>query len=466
MDAPGIRSLPLNFCSRLENEWPKRGASIIEALRTGIPSVAIRLNPSKWLQGFQIPTEWLYESIPWSDDGFFVGKRPIFTLDPLMHAGAYYVQDASSQILDEVLKQIGAFRLGLDLCAAPGGKSQILLKHLSAGGHLMCNEISRIRVPILEETLVKWGNPRASVWNWDARGFGSSDFCFDLILVDAPCSGEGLFRKDAAALSRWSTEHVQSCARRQRSIIEDILPCLAPGGVLIYATCTLATEENEDVWRYILKHDMEPVTLQIPVEWGWTDSSELDPELPQGVAFRMLPDHGRGEAFFICCFRKKRSEKVHKPVNTNRKNNFIAVHPVMKVMDPVGFLVPEDVQLVKIKKQHWLVSDAVLSAYETRSWNNCHKPGAKIGGWHPSDPAAPSHESALLSVCDWHSYPSIDLNEREAQWYLSGREFDPGKMPDGYFLVKHKGLALGWSKRMGRSMARSYPAAWRIKMQT
>lgn len=465
MDAQFSRSLPVGFCQRLESEWPARGTSIIDALKTGVPTVSIRTNPMKWTTDCQIPDGWRPEPIPWCDEGFYLGERPIFTLDPLMHAGAYYVQDASSQILDHVLKQIGTFNLGLDLCAAPGGKSQILSKHLTPGGHLMCNEVNRIRVSILEETLTKWGNPRISIWNWDAQGFGQSEFRYDLILVDAPCSGEGLFRKDAAAVTRWSPEHVASCARLQQSIINDILPCLAPGGVIIYATCTLATQENEHAWRYLLKHDLEPVLLQLPAHWGWTDASELDPDLPEGAAFRMLPDQGRGEAFFFCCFRKKPSEIVPLTAHSFKTTNSAVVSMGLETVDPKVLLKHSDVKFVKIKNQLWLVSDLVARTYKAYNWNKCLKPGMTLGGLYPNEFTAPSQESAFLSECSWDSFPSIDLNEREALWYLSGRDFSPGKMPEGHFIVRYKGLGLGWSRRHGRSMARSYPAGWRIKMK-
>lgn len=465
MDLHVHRTLPVDFCRRLESEWPKRGGSIIDALKFGEASVSVRINRSKWASDFHFARDWLPEPIPWCDEGFYLGKRPIFTLDPFMHAGAYYVQDASSQILDWVLKQTGPYKLGLDLCAAPGGKSQILSNHIAPGGHLMCNEISRVRVSILEETLAKWGNPRTSIWNWDAQGFGQSNFRFDMILVDAPCSGEGLFRKDAAALARWSTDHVESCARTQHSIIDDILPCLAPNGVIIYSTCTLAPQENEQIWRYLLKQDLEPVILHMPAAWGWTDCSEFDAELPKGAAFRLLPDQGRGEAFFMCCFRKKQTAVMPESKPLTEKSNKMMRSTELNFIDPVGLLAHKDVKLIQIKKQNWLVSESVLRGYEPQYWRKCLKPGAKIGGLRPTDPTLPSHESAFLSECNWSQFPAIDLDEREALWYLSGRDFSPGKMPDGHFLVRFKGLALGWSRRHGRSMARSYPTGWRIKMQ-
>jgi len=461
--APIIRILPKDFCERLERGWHKRGMNIVHALSTGEPVVSIRLNPKKWGIGLPIPTEWLSEPIPWSEGGYYLPDRPTFTLDPLMHAGVYYVQDASSQILDAVLKQLGPFQLGLDLCSAPGGKSQILARHISKGGHLMCNEINRIRVSVLEETLAKWGDPRLSIWNWDASGFGRSDFRFDLILVDAPCSGEGLFRREETAIARWSPGLTDSCARLQQSILNDILPGLAPGGVLIYSTCTLAEQENEQVWRYLLDHGLEAVPLNLPTDWGWTDSSCLYTDIPEGVAFRMLPDQGRGEPFFLCCFRKGNADSITEIDNMEiERSNTLKLEQIT-----TDFIrIPEDVRLVKIKKQNWIVSESVLNQYIPRTWKKCLKPGIRIGGLHPSDPTVHFHESALLSECHWDEVPSIELSKREALWFLSGREFDPGRMPDGYFLVRFKGMPIGWSKRRGRSLARSYPAAWRIRMRT
>jgi len=460
-----MRTLPAEFCSRIEHEWPDRSSGILDALRTGEPRVSVRLNPSKWPGGLRFPDEWLIEPIPWSKHGYYVRQRPLFTLDPLMHAGAYYVQDASSQILDEILRQLGSFNLGLDLCAAPGGKSQILSGYIAENGHLMCNEISRIRLSALEETLVKWGNPRLSIWNWDAKGFGQSDFRFDLILLDAPCSGEGLFRKEAAAIARWSPWQVEACSNLQRSIIDDILPCLAPGGVIIYSTCTLATQENEHIWKYLLNQGLEPIFLNIPSEWGWTDSSELHHDLPKDAAFRMMPGQGGGEAFFICCFRKKSIDMRAEAGHSDKYAHRFTEYPVRGAIDPGSLILPGDVQIIQLKNEHWLVGKGMMNEYNPRSWKKCSKPGIRMGGLNGTGSKIPVHESALLSDCNWETHPAIDLSEREALWYLSGREFDPGHMPDGCFLVRFKGLALGWSKRKGRSMARSYPAAWRIKMR-
>jgi NOL1/NOP2/fmu family ribosome biogenesis protein len=234
--------------------------------------------------------------------------------------------------------------------------------------------------------------------------------------------------------------------------------------VIIYSTCTLAIQENEQMWKLLLNHGLEPIYLDIPSEWGWTDSSDLDHDLPKDAAFRMMPGQGGGEAFFICCFRKKCNDLSAEAGNSGKNSPRFTDYPVRRAIDPGDLSLPDDVQIVQLKNEHWLVGKGIMNEYDPRSWKKCIKPGFRMGGLNATGPI-PVHESALLSDCNWETHPAIDLNEREALWYLSGREFDPGHMPDGYFLVRFKGLALGWSKRKGKSMARSYPAAWRIKMR-
>ena len=184
------------------------------------PQVSIRINTRK----LSAPTKGA--EVPWCATGQYLDKRPSFTLDPLLHAGCYYVQEASSMFVEQVYRQFidTEAPVVLDLCAAPGGKSTHLASLLDGKGWLVSNEVMRNRVNILRENIIKWGAPNVTVTNNDPADFGKLTGLFDLILVDAPCSGEGMFRKDEQAVEEWSPENVRFCAERQRRILADIFP--------------------------------------------------------------------------------------------------------------------------------------------------------------------------------------------------------------------------------------------------
>ena len=277
-----------------ENTGERRASAILEAL-VGEPVVSVRANP------FKISPERLREhfgpvageAVPWAaDEAFYLTERPSFTLDPLFHAGAYYVQEASSmfvgQLFDTAAGELGEENLNvLDLCAAPGGKTTQILSHLNGRGHLVANEVIGSRVPILAENVAKWGCGNVTVANSDASCFGKSaggrgGQSYDIIVTDVPCSGEGMFRKGEQAQDNWSVNNVMLCAARQRRIVSDVWPALRDGGFLIYSTCTFNRYEDED-----------------NVEWV---CNELGAECLQQRHF--YPGEDKGEGFFAALIRK------------------------------------------------------------------------------------------------------------------------------------------------------------------
>ena len=226
---------------------------MLEALGEA-PSVSIRLNPSK-LRECPFPDA---QPVPWSPFGYLLKERPVFTLDPLFHAGCYYVQDTSAMFVGHVFRQLlplmepGA--TVLDLCAAPGGKSTDLAASLrERWGNaftLLANEVMRNRFGVLRSNLDTWGDPRTGCVSRDPSAFGDSPL-FDAVVADVPCSGEGMFRKDAQAVAEWSLQTVEFCAARSRRILRDIWPTLKPGGFLVYSTCTFNHFENDDTVEWI-----------------------------------------------------------------------------------------------------------------------------------------------------------------------------------------------------------------------
>ena len=266
--------------------------ALCEALEQQDTPVSVRMNTAKWEH---VPAH--RSAVPWSEQGYYLDGRPTFTFDPLFHAGCYYVQEASSMFVEQALRQyVTEPSVMLDLCAAPGGKSTLCRSVLPEGSLLVANEVMRNRSQVLAENLVKWGHPEVIVTNNDPADFTSLENTFDVMLTDVPCSGEGMFRKDPVAVSEWSLENVDTCWQRQRRILRDIWPCLKPGGLLIYSTCTYNREENEDNVAWIAETlGAEVLPLEVPEEWHITGNLT-------GNAFpvyRFLPHRMQGEGLFL-----------------------------------------------------------------------------------------------------------------------------------------------------------------------
>lgn len=274
--------------------------------------VSIRLNPMKLKKG-----EWEViggEQVPWCQDGYYLPKRPNFTMDPLLHAGCYYVQEAASMFLDEVMRQLSiahcplSIKQALDLCAAPGGKSTLLRAALPADAMLYSNEPIRNRANILKENVTKWGYPNHEVTNLYPRDYRKQKRHFDFILCDVPCSGEGMFRKDEATIREWSPQNVEKCWQLQREIVNDAWKCLNDGGVLVYSTCTFNTKENEENVRWMMEElGAEIVPIEIKPEWNITGS------LLEGFnepVYRFIPGITRGEGLFMAVMKKPCEERT------------------------------------------------------------------------------------------------------------------------------------------------------------
>jgi 16S rRNA C967 or C1407 C5-methylase (RsmB/RsmF family) len=252
-------TLPTDFVATLEDHFNRE---VVGAVLRGLdepPSISVRLNQNKPSDRFN--TE---RRVPWSDRGRLLEKRLSFSLDPLLHAGAYYVQDSSSMIIEYLLNQLsfdGGGLLALDLCAAPGGKSIILSDFLEDRGYLIANEVDQKRNAVLTENLLKWGSAHHAITQLSASKLGEFESVFDLVLIDAPCSGEGMFRKDAFALEQWNLDLVAHCTNTQSQILNDIDSAIRPGGYVVYSTCTMNVQENERQVKHMLELGYELVAI-------------------------------------------------------------------------------------------------------------------------------------------------------------------------------------------------------------
>lgn len=287
-----MMTLPEDFVRLMREHYDKVTAdSLCEALETTDPEVSVRLNPRKISAEEALSHNPDLEPVPWCPDAFYLKERPAFTFDPLLHAGAYYVQEASSMyVAPLLLPQRGENNplLALDLCAAPGGKSTLLQSLLPEGSLLISNEPVAKRAQVLAENMQKWmtglpgSAPQSIVTQNFPAEFGALTGCVDVLLTDVPCSGEGMFRKDEDARREWSLQNVRMCQLRQRDILQDIWHVLKPGGLLIYSTCTFNRYEDEDNTRYFCD------------ELGGFCIMER----------HFLPGRDRGEGFYVAAIRK------------------------------------------------------------------------------------------------------------------------------------------------------------------
>ena len=422
-------------------------ADFLSTLESPSP-VSIRLNPDKHGQLFAL--EQFDGQIPWCPDAYYLKERPVFTLDPCFHGGAYYVQEASSMFLATVLRQIQEERplRVLDLCASPGGKSTLLASLLPQGSLLVSNEVIKSRAAILKENVIKWGHDNVVVTNSDPSRFSPFAGAFDIILVDAPCSGEGMFRKDDKAIDEWSENNLRLCEERQKRILSDIWPALRPEGYLIYSTCTYNPGENDDMLRWLTQNfQATPVVVRHPFP-GIT---------PTLFGNQFYPHKTRGEGLFIGVVQKNdgipyspKREKKHLPLPKlpNGANAYLpksADHTLYQTAATIGMLPTRHADFVR-----------QLSAGITILYKGCEI-GEDIKGRLKPSPAL-----ALYCHLNKKQLPCMDLDLPTALQYLR-REDIRTEAPRGeWVLLTHCGIALGWAKEVGNRLNNYYPKEWRI----
>lgn len=418
--------LPKDFESYFRERWNVEAVDALICGLEGEPSVSIRLNTARL--PIDAEPEGADGRVPWCPEGIYLKSRPAFTADPLLHAGAYYVQEASSMFLAHAVRSMVegqgsmvndqlSINNCLDLCAAPGGKSTLLRNLLPDDCLLVSNEPVRARAHVLAENMAKWGHPNVKVTQSyaadiaEAVGRGgrkkdSSHDPFDLILADVPCSGEGMMRKEEEAVRQWSPAFVSECATLQRSIVADIWPALRPGGFLIYSTCTFNPEEDEDNVEWIAR-ELGADIIPIPVDPTWNIYGDLRSTSPNGEAGRgnstshlsfchFLPGQVRGEGFFCALLRKHVSETE-----------------------------------------------------------------VNVGGKSKRSVPLPSLPTDLLEAPD---APRVDLTLPDAIRYLQREALVlPSGTPLGIVQVCYQGQRLGLVKNLGTRANNLYPKEWRIR---
>ncbi len=455
--------LPASFLLSLEGIKGFDKAPFEAVHQSGEQVVSVRVNPAKITSNEQVTfaDASIEENVPWTAYGYYLSQRPSFTLDPAFHAGAYYVQEASSMFLEQVLRQtidLSQPIKVLDLCAAPGGKSTLVQSLISDKSLLVSNEVIKTRVTILAENITKWGAANVMVTNNDPADFQRLENYFDVIVVDAPCSGSGLFRKDTAAIEEWSLQNVTMCSQRQQRILADILPALKEGGTLIYSTCSYAEMEDEAIADWLIAdHGMISTPIQLEQEWQIVETSSPK---RNGVGYRFYPDKIKGEGFFIAVFTKgdKQSPQWTSDKYKTKSPRLVAkemevVKPFLKAADNFFFIKQhEDVIALPMHLENELAT--IQHALYIK------KAGVKMGAIIRNE-LIPDHELALSNILN-NNISFIEADKATALQYLRKQEIKMPTVIRGWALLTYNHLPLGWVKVLPNRINNYYPANWRI----
>jgi len=456
-------NLPSIFLNSLLGLKGFEEAAFTEVHQSGEQVVSIRLNPDKLktIDQLSFTNAVVEDVVPWNSQGYYLSQRPSFTLEPIFHAGAYYVQEASSMFLAQVLKQTTDLSKPikvLDLCAAPGGKSTLIQSLISSKSLLISNEIIKSRVTILAENITKWGAANVIVTNNEPKDFERLKDYFDVIVVDAPCSGSGLFRKDNAAIKEWSQQSVQMCSQRQQRILADVLPALKEGGTLIYSTCSYSQIENEGISDWLI-NEYNLSSAKIKIEQHWNIIETQSPQ-HNACGYRFYPDKIKGEGFFIAAFTKGKPTAQEWPANKYKSKServspkdIIALAPYLNNTEDFFYIKQKDDIIAMPNHLENELATIQFALY-------IKKAGVKLGSLIRNE-LIPDHELAVSTIIN-KNISFIEVDTETALQFLRRQEFNLSTQIKGWALLTHQQLPLGWVKVLANRVNNYYPKEWRI----
>lgn len=443
---------PKEFLESMAHQLGDELPAFLESLNQSAP-VSIRYNRAKTSEGAA-------QQIPWCASAYYLDARPSFTRDPLFHAGAYYVQEASSMFLEQAVLQSVSVQTpitALDLCAAPGGKSTHLVSLLHEESFIISNEVIKTRASILAENIQKWGYSNVVVTNNDPEDFARLEGLFDLIVVDAPCSGEGMFRKDETAINEWSTDNVALCSKRQQRILADVWPALKANGILIYCTCTFNTSENEENLRWLQENfHVESLPIAFPADWG-IETIPAD----TFTGYRFYPHKTKGEGFFISVIRKKETT----PTVSLRSKNKLTV-PAAQIQEQLRTWVkqPERFSFVQWHERVVMFHTQHLPFIEFLSGKLGIVSSGTIIAEVKHTKLIPDHALAMCIHLNPEAFTLLDVSEEQALIYLKKETFTPDTTQTGFALVRFQTIPLGFVNLLGNRLNNLYPKNLRIRM--
>ncbi len=447
-----------SFFKYLEEAIGHENALVAFSAFTQPASVSVRLNTFKKGCSFE------GRAVAWSPYGVMLEQRPQFTLDPVFHAGAYYVQDSSSMFVGHLFRDVLSridipssrpLRV-LDLCAAPGGKTTDLAASLRerCGDNfvLVANEVMKTRVGVLADNVALWGDPNVVVTCDDPRVFASLTGYFDVILADVPCSGEGMFRKDEQAQQQWSEDNVALCEGRQRRIIADVWPALQQDGVMIYSTCTFNRYENDGNVQWIADNLGADILSNSLTEDGIIKTSS---------GYSLVPGFVEGEGQY-CAALKKTSSLEYVQSRINRNNERVQKQPSL----PDGLD-----SLFAVKMKFALKGDMVTAVPENISADaamlrqSLHVVAAGCAvGTLKGKILVPDADLALCTALSADAFPRQNVDRQTALAYLHRDAILLPDAPKGYVLVCIDDLPLGFVKNLGNRCNSLHPQSRRIRM--
>jgi 16S rRNA C967 or C1407 C5-methylase (RsmB/RsmF family)/NOL1/NOP2/fmu family ribosome biogenesis protein len=435
-----MTSLPQDFIARIQQDQFVPD-SLLEALDTTAPT-SVRLHPKR-ASNFN-----LTHTVAWNPNGIYLSERPAFTYDPLFHAGAYYPQEAGSMYLQKVLEQLALPEnpVILDLSAAPGGKSTLIASFLKHRGVLIANEINRSRAYILSENLTKWGYANAFVCNHKPSELNALVGQIDVLVVDAPCSGEGMFRKDHNARAEWNLGNAVTCASRQTEILDEVWPLLKEGGYLIYSTCTFNPAENEQQLLGFLA-DQSAQKVKLPhFEGMQADRNE--------IGHYFFPNLIKSEGFYIAALQKiARTNSRHRPT----KNNVVSGAPkeLMSLLNA-----STDLQFWQEADKVYATTPFALSIYAGIQALKFLKKGTHVATAHKKS-WTPGYDLTYSLFPIW-DLPTKSVEAPEALRILHG-ESQQWEAPAGFYLIQYQGQSIAMVKQIGQRFNNLHPTEWRIR---
>ncbi len=427
--------LPEAFLKRMERQLGADYPAFLESLERP-RAVALRFNP---LKGAVPKLPFVGDPVPWEPMGYYYDPQSRPGLHPYHEAGVYYLQEASAMSAVALLDPQPGETV-CDLCAAPGGKSTQIAGRMRGEGLLLCNEYSPARAKILARNIERMGVANAIVTNEKTESLAKRlPGFFDRVLVDAPCSGEGMFRKEEAAVTDWSQETVEMCAARQAEILDNAAKLLKPGGRLVYSTCTFAPEEDEEaVAAFLARHpEFAPEAVDAP----WFIPG------PQAT-YRMWPHKLWGEGHFGAVLRKLEGEETEIPLEKGQP----LPKPWLSFAKEDGVNLPEGIGLCFGDRLYLapLGTPALPGLRVLRA-------GLELGALK-KDRIDPAHALALWGK-DFAQNVDFSADGPEIRAYLHG-EVLPGKTK-GWCLVTVDGYSIGWGKGDGTQLKNHYPKGLR-----
>ena len=457
-----MTNLPQEFLNKMKTllgaEYEEFLASYDRPRNFGLRVNVGKISPEE----FQKLAPFHLQPVPWTENGFYYTLEEDNSVLPARHpfyyAGLYYLQEPSAMTPAAMLKVTPGEKV-LDLCAAPGGKATELGARLHGKGLLVANDISASRAKALLKNIEVFGISNAFVTNeTPAHLAGQFPEFFDKILVDAPCSGEGMFRKDPAVAKAWDAEKPFACAKQQKEIITQAANMLAPGGQMLYSTCTFSPEENEQVIAYLLdsREDME--VLELPQMEGFSRGIHLS------RCVRIWPHKMNGEGHFLALLQKKGQKAAVKEEVTDRSagNKKINSPEMQEFFQDITM--PINWNRVEIRKDqaYYVPEETKGRTGLTFLRNGLYLGEIRKGRFEPSQSLA-----MALKKEEYASVVDLEASDERVMKYLKGETLEVEDLHStrekGWQLVCVNGYPLGWGKLVNGTLKNKYHTGWRAQ---